>query len=374
VTLVKRVLLLIFCIFLVLNGCSEKEVTSKDSESKEKETEEKPEQKEAEEVVAEAEESEPEFENQFPLTGIGTDENVQNRAFAFMINNHPKARPQTGLDKADLVYEVLAEGFITRFLAVYQSEYPEFVGPIRSSRPYYIELSEGFDAVYIAYGGSTEALSILDDKEPNYINGIKFKNGKNSFEDDHLYERVSFRKMPHNVYMKKENMIKGAEKRGFDLSQDVEALPFLTDEEAEELYSDQSSAHKVKITYSTKYNSEVTFIFDQEEGKYVRLQGEDATVDYETNELLLFDNIFIVEAPHKVLDSAGRRAINFKGGGNGILLQKGTDQEVTWENKDGRILPFKEGQALAFVPGKTWIIVVPSNPGISTSVEIKKVE
>ena len=83
------------------------------------------------------------------------------RAVAVMVNNHPKARPQSGLNKADIVYEILAEGDITRFLAVFQSEKPENIGPVRSARAYYIELAKGLNALYIAHGYSAEAKEML---------------------------------------------------------------------------------------------------------------------------------------------------------------------------------------------------------------------
>ncbi len=93
------------------------------------------------------------------------------RAVAVMINNHPKARPQSGLNKADIVYEILAEGDITRFLAVFQSEKPANIGPIRSARDYYIELAKGFNALYIAHGYSPEAKKML---EQGYVDNLKW--------------------------------------------------------------------------------------------------------------------------------------------------------------------------------------------------------
>ena len=78
-----------------------------------------------------------------------------------MVNNHPKARPQSGLHKADIVYEILAEGDVTRFLPYFQSEKPENIGPVRSARDYYIDLAKGLNALYIAHGYSPEAKKCL---------------------------------------------------------------------------------------------------------------------------------------------------------------------------------------------------------------------
>ncbi|MDK2599385.1 DUF3048 domain-containing protein [Bacillus stercoris] len=70
-----------------------------------------------------------------PLTGLEIEQKVtERRPVAVVVNNHPKARPQSGLSKADIVIEALAEGQITRFLAIFQSQMPETVGPVRSAR------------------------------------------------------------------------------------------------------------------------------------------------------------------------------------------------------------------------------------------------
>ncbi len=96
-----------------------------------------------------------------PLTGLPVDHGINHRVIAVMVNNHSKARPQSGLNQADMVYEILAEGMITRFLAVYHSQEPEIVGPIRSIRPYYLDIMKGLDALIVHAGASDEADAML---------------------------------------------------------------------------------------------------------------------------------------------------------------------------------------------------------------------
>ena len=91
-----------------------------------------------------------------------------------MVNNHPLARPQSGLNKADIVYEIFAEGNVTRFLAIFQSEQPEKIGPVRSARDYYIELAKGYDSLYIAHGNSPEAKKMLDNGYIDNLNGLYY--------------------------------------------------------------------------------------------------------------------------------------------------------------------------------------------------------
>src|SRR5690625_5077049 len=118
----------------------------------EEEVVEDPEEEEDIELEEEVEDGVATPEFVYPFTGEEVESEVTNRALAVMVNNHTAARPQTGLVNADIVYEFLAEGAITRFLAIYQSEIPEVVGPVRSARSYYIETAKAHDAIYIYHG------------------------------------------------------------------------------------------------------------------------------------------------------------------------------------------------------------------------------
>src|SRR5690625_2187500 len=136
--------------------------------------------------------NEKEFTSYFPFTGIGTNETADRRPVSVMINNHPAARPQSGLSKADIVFEILVEGNTTRFLAIFQSEQPEIVGPVRSAREYYFDLAESYDSIYVYHVA------------PDFINdmiinrGVEHLSGSIHDNDGYLFKRESFRKAPHN--------------------------------------------------------------------------------------------------------------------------------------------------------------------------------
>ena len=94
-----------------------------------------------------------------PLDGVKVEEATSKKhPLAIMIENHPQARPQAGLDKASIVYEAIAEGGITRFMALFGTNEADKVGPIRSSRPYYLDWLEGYSAFYAHVGGNVDAL------------------------------------------------------------------------------------------------------------------------------------------------------------------------------------------------------------------------
>lgn len=298
------------------------------------------------------------FPNYFPLTGKGSETKTDGRAVAVMINNHPKARPQSGLQKADIVYEMLAEGDITRFLAVFQSEKPANIGPVRSARAYYVELAKGLDALYIAHGYSPEAKEMLDGGYVDNLNGMVY--------DGTLFQRASFRQAPHNSYITYDNILKGAKLKNYSMDQTPPAFTFFTEEESKSIKGE--SASSARVVYFSNKQFEADYQYDPQLEKYKRFSGGEQTVDYDTKAPILLDNILIIEAVHHVLDSAGHRQIDLKSGGKAYLLQKGKVNEVEWKNSNGRILPVKDGKEYPFVQGKTWVNVVSSDPGLQKSV------
>src|SRR5699024_7936919 len=90
----------------------------------------------------------------YPLTGLKADKDKNNRPISVMVNNHTDARPQTGLSEADMVFKILEESNIKRFLEIFQSEQPKVVGPVRSAREYYFKLAKGYDALYVYHGSA----------------------------------------------------------------------------------------------------------------------------------------------------------------------------------------------------------------------------
>lgn len=283
----------------------------------------------------------------YPLTGLPAEDEPDNRAIAVMVNNHPAARPQSGLTKADMVFEVLAEGGVTRFLAVFQSEKPEIIGPVRSARPYFVELAKGLDALYVHHGWSVKAKEMLTSGYIDSLNGLYY--------DGTLFQRSPERVAPHNSYITYDHILEGAEDKGYSMKGAPASYTFLKEDE-EVQGTDQTA---VTIDYSTKA-FEVRYEYDSSAGVYKRYAADKQTVDYETNDPVLLNNILIVEADHRKIDSYGLLDIDFISGGRAYLLQKGKLQEIQWKNSDGRIVPYLNGKEAPLVPGKTWMNIVPN--------------
>ncbi|KAA9024348.1 DUF3048 domain-containing protein [Niallia endozanthoxylica] len=347
----KRFLTITAVTFFILAGCSPKEQAVGENEEVSE-----PNQEEVNEEVIPRE-----LPYHFPLTGIGSAETVDGRAIAVMVNNHPKSRPQSGLYKADIVYEILAEGNVTRFLAIFQSEQPDIIGSVRSAREYYIELAKGYDSLYIAHGNSSGAKDLLDRGYIDHLNGLYY--------DGTLFERESFRDAPHNSYISFKNILKGAEQNNYEMENAPKPLVFLTEDEVSALTGDE--AEKVSISYFDKTFSS-TFEYDTQLKKYKRFSNGEQTIDYDTQEPVLVDNVFIVEMKHRIIDSTvGLRDIDLTSGGRAYLLQKGQKIEVEWKNVDGRIVPYANGEAVGLVPGKTWINVIPTDPGLEQLISFE---
>ncbi|MBI0580292.1 DUF3048 domain-containing protein [Neobacillus cucumis] len=344
----KKWAVIVAAVFLLLSGCSKKETVKKPDENV---------KKDVGKVEQKADEKN-EFPYYFPLTGKGSQTETDSRAVAVMINNHPAARPQSGLNKADIVYEILAEGNITRFLAVFQSEKPKNIGPVRSARDYYIDLAKGLNALYIAHGYSPEAKKMLKSGYIDNLNGMVY--------DGTLFHRASFRVAPHNSYITYDNILKGAKMNHYSMDKTPPAFKFLSEEDAKKVTG--ADAKSVKISYYASGDFDCVYEYDPATGKYKRFQGGEQTVDLETKDPILLDNIFIVEAKHEVIDKKGRRTIDFQSGGKGYLVQMGKVHEVEWKNENGRIVPMKNGEEVPFVQGKTWVNVVPTDPGMQKSV------
>ena len=297
-----------------------------------------------------APEPEPEPAKPFvhPLTGIGTDEEVKVRPIAILVENSPRARPQDGLHKADLVYEILAEGDITRFVAVYQSQTADVIGPVRSLRPYYAQIAHGLDALLVHAGWSQAAI--------NYVHENKLHNFDQVYGDDKYYWRDSSRKAPHNLYTKTELIREGAVNKKYREEWNAVSFTFHPDGEPVPAIAG-TPARKVKVNYIAGYH--VGYEYDEAAGRYNRLLLGEPHTDKTSGEQLKADNILVLYAKHKILDDVGRRSVDVQGPGEGYLIQKGVMRQITWERKDGLIRPYIDGKEVPLVPGQTWVQIVP---------------
>ncbi len=272
------------------------------------------------------------------------------RPLSIMVENSEGARPQSGLDKANIVYEVLAEGGITRFLAIYYDQDAEEVGPIRSARPYFVSKSLEHQAIYVHVGGSEEAYNFIKEEKIDDIN---------EFVDFQPFWRSKDRNPPHNLYTSTVKLRKEANKLGYiemikkqDYQFEIDINEKLTGREAD----------SIVIPYNSVYT--VSYKYLPESMKYLRFMNGEPHIDSKTKKQLAVDNLIIQFAKTKVIDEEGRLAVDFVGKGTGLLFFKGRSAEIIWEKPDLRAKTQfldKEGNRIALAPGNVWIQIVPSD-------------
>lgn len=292
------------------------------------------------------------------FTGEKMADSMDNRPILATISNIPAARPQSGLSDADQIYEFLAEGQVTRYAALFQSKVPDQLGPIRSARDYFVQLAVGMDAFYVAHGYSPDAKKLLDEQVVDHINGIN--------HDGTLFERSADRRAPHNSYISKEHI-----EEAFSLanaSEKITARPsfsFLNPDESDKI-GDIASA--VQVSYSSDPNFISTYQYNQQANRYYRSVNDIETVDKLNERRIELANIIVMEMDHQTVDQQGRLAIDLESGGPAMLFHEGIAKSIEWQNKDGFLTPMDQGIPVKLTAGKTWIHIVPSLSGPSTSV------
>ncbi|MDP3970765.1 MAG: DUF3048 domain-containing protein [bacterium] len=272
---------------------------------------------------------------------------------AIIVENLETIRPQSGLSQANLVYEALAEGGITRFMAVYATaEDIELIGPVRSARHYFVDWAEEYGGMFAHIGGSPQALGILGTTD--YMTDLnQFGYPQYYFRDENLYA-------PHNLFSTSELQTFAIRDLGLsDESGDFESYLF---KEESEVNSELAEASDITVEFSTSAY-EAKWQYDESSNSYLRSNGGEPHIDKNNDEQLVAKNIVIQKVETQLLESdTGRIDIVTMGGGDALLFQDGTVQEGRWiksERGDRTKFIDLDDNEFEFNPGTTWIEVVP---------------
>lgn len=291
-----------------------------------------------------------------PLTGttVPDDASTKQAVTGIMLENSPDARPQSGLKDAGVVFEAIAEGGITRFLAMYQEAKPQLIGPVRSLRMYYVDWVAPFQASVAHIGGSKAAL--------DEVRGGKYRD-VDQFFNAGTYWRATDRYAPHNVYTNFERLDEFNRKKGYTTSS-FTSWP-RTDGKATE----KPNATKIQVTISGPlFNS--SYVYDAKSNTYIRSQAGAPHTDREAGQLTPSSVIVMDTTMVKSFEDGLREQITTIGNGKARIFQNGTVIEGTWTKKDrGSQLQFTDaaGKEVQLVRGQTWITAIPANQRGSVS-------
>lgn len=295
--------------------------------------------------VAEAPKTEPPKETIIysPLSGVAvTKEQSELPVTGVMIENSPDARPQSGLNQAGVVFEAIAEGGITRFLALFQENQPDYVGPVRSVRPYYVDWLQGFDAAVAHVGGSPEALAKIK------ADGVK---DLDQFYNSGPYRRVSNRYAPHNMYTSLSGLIDLEKSKGWSKSN------FTGFPRKPESPSSALNAKTIDITISGQlYN--VHYDYDAASNSYKRSLAGKAHLDERSKEQLSPKVVVALVIPYSIHPDRIHSVYQTIGSGKAVIFQDGIATEATWEKAAAKSqITFKDasGAPVKFNAGQTWI-------------------
>lgn len=299
-----------------------------------------------------------------PLTGEGLDEDISaRRPYAVMFNNLRKALPQIGVSRADVIYEIVAEGGITRMMAVFQDlEGVGDMGSIRSARDYYVNIARGHDAIYIHAGGSPQAYDAFDDWKVTHIDFVNGPYGNMCWRDPDRRKNAG---LEHSLLTSGEKVLEQLPERIAREHGDSYEVGWTFEEEVP---AGGKPAAKLTVpfsTYKTGY-----FTYDSEKNGYLIDQHIDKRdipyVDGGTDEPVSVRNVLVLytDVGRVKGDDKGRMAVRTTGKGEGLLLRDGQLYEIAWERGSEKVcFSFldRSGKPFPLAVGSSYINIVSSD-------------
>ncbi len=266
------------------------------------------------------------------------------QSFAVMIDNHPDARPQSGLSRANVVYEMPVEGGMTRFMAVFDaSTTADMIGPVRSARLYFAELVDSLHLMYGHVGGSPEALEWIKNKK-GFEDLNEFWNGK-------YYWRSAKRAAPHNVYTRMDELNSALVEKNW------------TAKNPPSWVYDDATSTKVLVAKSEVIHfaavPDIQWSYDATTQLYARLDGGIEKKDADGTAVRAA-NVLVLHTESQTIDDYGRLKVRMTGSGPLEVYRDGRKIEGTWHRSTGEGYRFEtvQGTDLALHRGTSWVEVV----------------
>ena len=291
------------------------------------------------------------------------DEDSISRPFAVMINNISTARPfQSGLQDAYIIYEIIVEGGITRYLALFMDQETERIGSVRSSRHYYLDYALENDAIYVHHGQSPQAAA---DFSKLGIDRIVVDNSKTGWRDKSL--KVS---SEHTLFTSIEKLNNGIGKKRVERKKEL-LLNYSVDNIDLSKMEDAQVANNVDIKYSTSITS--SYQYDEANKVYKRFINKKEHNDYVTKEQYTFKNIITYQVDNQTLndgENKGRQELLNIGSGTGYYITNGYAVPIKWEKKSREaqtVYTYMNGDEIDVNDGNTFIQIQPKGQTLTIS-------
>lgn len=294
------------------------------------------------------------------------DEDSNERPIAIMIDNNIGSAKHAGLQESYLNYEIIVEGGLTRIMALYKDKNVSLIGPVRSSRHYFLDYALESDAIYAHFGWSIYAERDIKALGVNNINGLT---------DDAPYWRESSAIAPHNVFTTTDKIRNYAKTKNYSTeTNNWKLLNYTTDKVILNSQSDSQeqpnpgllTANKISISYSNYQNR--SYSYDSQNEYYLREMNGAAHIDKVTNNQLNYKNIIIEKVNNYNLDSEGRQDLATTGSGTGYYITNGYALPINW-TKSSRSAKTKytytNGTEIKVNDGNTFIQIVPMQSKIT---------
>lgn len=272
--------------------------------------------------------------------------------YAIVIENMVDARPQSGLDKASVVYETLAEGGITRFLSLFPVGLNlSKIGPVRSARSYFISWAEEYHPLFVHAGGSPQALATLRSSKTNVYDFNQFFHGGSFIRDDS-------RAAPHNLYTDTDKLFMGLRRAAPDAKPTYTSWTFKGETP---LDTRPATVNDLVINFSS-FTYKVTYKYNRGLNTYQRYIADKPQLTLDNNPINAKDIVVQFEKVGLIPKEKQRLDIQTIGTGKMLVFRDGTVTEGTWKKDSG---PSRtqfldaSGNALALNPGQIWIDTVP---------------
>ena len=289
-------------------------------------------------------------------------EESKSRPYAIMINNVEGARKlQSGLQDAYMVYELMVEGGITRYLALFLDQTTERIGSIRSARHYYLDYALENDAIYVHHGYSPQA---REDWSKLGVDRIEVNESTTGWRDKSASKTYEF-----TLFTNIEKLGKGIRSKRTERNKDL-LLNYSVDNIDISQMEGAIPANKVDIKYSS--NTTTNYEYDTDKNIYLRSVNNKSQNDYVTGKQLTVKNIIVYKVKYSNIqgDDKGRQTIDNVGTGTGYYISNGYAVPITWK-KDSRssatVYKYNNGKEIQVNDGNTFIQIMPNNQTLAIS-------